>query len=151
MGWWPNENTVFRDPVDVGIRMAEGVGVRARPDEERMHRKLDRLFSEAQRWASLWGLSRLMRDVEIGFSDELGGALGRCDLRSLQISLNGVLLLDENEELLRETLCHELAHVVASVRYGTRIAEHGEEWCEYMRHAGFAPRAVIPATMVKGL
>jgi predicted SprT family Zn-dependent metalloprotease len=81
----------------------------------------------------------------------LGGALGRCDLRSLQISLNGVLLLDENEDLLRETLCHELAHVVASVRYGTRIAEHGEEWCEYMRRAGFAPRAVIPATLVVGL
>jgi len=116
-----------------------------------MHRKLDRLFSEAQRWASLWGLSRLMRDVEIGFSDDLGGVLGRCDLRSLQVSLNGVLLLDENEELLRETLCHELAHVVASVRYGTRIAEHGEEWCEYMRRAGFAPRAVIPATLVAGL
>ena len=123
----------------------------SRLDEERMRRRLESLYREAQGWSAKWGLSRLLRDVDIEFSDALGSALGRCDLRTGLISLNGVLLLDGNEELLRETLCHELAHVVASVRYGTRIAEHGVEWSEYMARAGFAPRAVIPASLVVGL
>lgn len=116
--------------------------------EQAMQRKLEHLFQEAQRWAALWGLSRLMRDVDIEFSDELGAALGRCDLTRLTITLNGVLLLDRNEPLLLETLCHELAHVVASVRYGTRIAEHGPEWAEYMARAGFNPRPVIPESLI---
>ena len=123
----------------------------SRRDEERMQRRLESLYREAQGWAATWGLSRLMRDVEIEFSDTLGSALGRCDLRTGLVSLNGVLLLDGNEDLLRETLCHELAHIVASVRYGPRIAEHGVEWSEYMVRAGFVPRAVIPASLVVGL
>jgi len=116
-----------------------------------MRLKLDRLYRDAQGWAASWGLSRLMRDVNIEFSDEIGLALGRCDLTRGQVTLNGVLLLDGNEELLRETLCHELSHLVASVRYGPTIAEHGAEWSDYMVRAGFAPRAVIPAARVVGL
>lgn len=116
-----------------------------------MQRRLDGLFRAAQGWCAAWGLTRVMRDVDIGFSDELGMKLGRCDLRRLEVLLNGVLLLEENEALLRETLCHELAHIVASVRYGTRIQEHGLEWQDYMRRAGFEPRAVIPAGEVRGL
>lgn len=117
-------------------------------DEQAMQRKLERMFREAQRWSTLWGLSRLMRDVDIEFSDDLGAALGRCDLTRLKIRLNGVLLLDRNEALLMETLCHELAHVVASVRYGPRIEEHGPEWAEYMARAGFNPRPEIPQSLI---
>lgn len=113
--------------------------------------RLDNLFAEAKRWSLVWGLSRLMRDVKIEFSNSTGSALGRCDLKTMTVTLNGLLLLDRNEELLHETLCHELAHVVASFRYGCGIEEHGPEWCEYMEQAGFKPRPVIPQREVGGL
>lgn len=110
-----------------------------------MEKKLERLFSEGQRWCAVWGLTRLMREVTIEFSNDLGAALGRLDLRTLEIQLNGILLKPGNEALLHETLCHELAHIVASLRYGPRIKEHGPEWCEYMEKAGFKPRPEIAA------
>jgi len=136
--------------LDPRRRIPEARHVTSPQDEQAMQRKLERLFREAQRWTALWGLSRLMRDVDIEFSGDLGAALGHCDLTRLTITLNAVLMLERNEALLLETLCHELAHVVASVRYGTRIEEHGPEWAEYMTRAGFIPRPVIPESRVAG-
>ena len=115
-----------------------------------MQEKLDRLFETAKDWCAAWGLSRLMRDVQIEFSHEIGSNLGRCNLRRMSITLNGILLLRENEILLFETLCHELAHIIASARYGCGIEEHGPEWSGYMEQAGFAPRPVIPCRQVNG-
>jgi predicted SprT family Zn-dependent metalloprotease len=69
----------------------------------------------------------------------------------MTVTLNGVLLLDRNDKLLFETLCHELAHIVSSARYGCSIGEHGPEWQDYMEKAGFAPRPVIPQSEVAGL
>ncbi len=111
--------------------------------------RLERMFRAAQDWSVRWGLTRLMRDVDIEFAEDMGDALGRCDLRTLQVRLHGVLLDPRNERLLHETLCHELAHIVASVRYGTRIAEHGVEWAGYMKMAGFDPRPVVPWSAVQ--
>lgn len=113
--------------------------------------KLEKLHRELERWCSLWGLYRLAREAKISFSDKLGLALGRCDLQCGQIYLNGVLLLPENEKLLYETLCHEAAHLVAHLRYGPAIEEHGVEWQEYMEKAGFVPRPVIAVKEVFGL
>lgn len=112
---------------------------------------LDRLFGQFRGWCVLWGISRLSRDATIEFSDQLDDALGQCDLRAGKVVLNAVLLLPANEGLLHETLCHEAAHLVAYVRFGSGIAEHGTEWQDYMRRAGFEPRPVIPRSLVYGL
>jgi|GEM_PF-3088735 len=114
-------------------------------------RRLEKLHADLGRWCMVWGLSRLAREADIQFTDDLGMALGRCDPRSGRIVLNGVLLAPENETLLAETLCHEAAHIVAHLRYGPRIAEHGPEWQEYMTKAGFQPRPVIPIGQVAGM
>lgn len=114
----------------------------------RLEKRLQKLFARAETWVSLWGLTRLLRDFSIEFSDDLGSDLGRCDLRARKIQLHGVLLLDANEALLFEALCHELAHAVTAARYGNRVEEHGVEWCEYMQRAGFTPRAVIPESCI---
>ncbi len=113
--------------------------------------RLEKLYTDFGRWCAVWGLSRLARETDVQFADDLGMALGRCDPRSGRIVLNGVLLAPENERLLAETLCHEAAHIVAHLRYGPRIAEHGPEWQEYMTKAGFQPRPVIPIGEVAGL
>lgn len=109
------------------------------------------LHRELEKWCSLWGLYRLSREAKISFSDQLGLALGKCDIQRGQIFLNGVLLLPENEKLLFETLCHEAAHITAHLRYGPAIKEHGVEWQEYMEKAGFEPRPVIKQEEVFGL
>ena len=114
-------------------------------------RRLEKLHADFGRWCMVWGLSRLAREADIQFADDLGMALGRCDPRSGHIVLNGVLLATGNETLLAETLCHEAAHLVAHLRYGPRIAEHGPEWQEYMTKAGFQPRPVIPIGEVAGM
>ena len=109
------------------------------------------LHQALERWCTTWGLYRLAREAKISFSDQLGMNLGRCDVRAGQIYLNGILLLPENEKLLFETLCHEAAHIVAHLRYGPAIEEHGVEWQEYMEKAGFTPRPYIPENEVLGL
>ena len=108
-------------------------------------RKLDRLQEALKEWSITWGLSRLARDVDIAFAEDLGGDLGQCDLKRHQITLLGDLLLPQNEDLLFETLCHEAAHLVTYHRYGTGIESHGVEWQEYMEQAGYEPRATISA------
>ena len=113
--------------------------------------RLDHLYSEAQRWCIVWGCSRLIRDVNIDFSEDSNAALGTLNLRTMKIVLNGILLLEQNTPLLHETLCHELAHAAAAIRFGTGIEDHGVEWCEYMGKAGVRPRAVIAAEEIVGL
>ncbi|HEY1172318.1 MAG TPA: SprT-like domain-containing protein [Verrucomicrobiae bacterium] len=119
--------------------------------KDRTQETLAKLHRELERWCTLWGLYRLSREAKIAFSTQLGLALGKCDPKSGQILLNGVLLLPENEKLLFETLCHEAAHITAHLRYGPAIEEHGVEWQEYMEKAGFVPRPVIEVKEVFGL
>lgn len=109
------------------------------------------LHQALERWCTTWGLYRLAREAKISFSDQLGMNLGRCDVRAGRILLNGVLLFPDNEKLLYETLCHEAAHIVAHLRYGPAIEEHGVEWQEYMEKAGYQPRPHIPESEVFGL
>jgi len=129
--------------------LAEIRGVRAPSTPQELSVKLDRLFEAAKRWAAVWGYSRLMRELDVEFSPATRSVLGRCDITRKTVTLNGVLLLDPNEALLFETLCHELAHVVTVLRYGNRVEEHGPEWSEYMEKAGFRPRAVIPKALIQ--
>jgi hypothetical protein len=122
-----------------------------KPDPQTIQSRLDHLYSEAQRWCVLSGCSRLIRDVNIEFSEDSDSALGTLNLRNMKIVLNGILLIEQNAPLLHETLCHELAHAVAAIRYGTGIEEHGDEWRDYMEEAGFGPRSVIAAAEIVGL
>ena len=104
------------------------------PTEERLktqpHAQLERLFAQAKEWCVAWGLSRLMRDVSIDFSNEIGARLGVCNPSRMSVTLNGVLLLEQNESILAETLCHELAHIVAALRFGRWNEEHLPEWAD---------------------
>ncbi len=110
--------------------------------------RLDRLFQAFRQWSIAWGVSRLPRDATVEFDDRIESALGLCEVRAGRIVLNAVLLRPENEGLLHETLCHEAAHLVVYLRYGSGVEEHGEEWRATLRRAGFRPRAVIPESEV---
>lgn len=59
-----------------------------------------------------------------------------------RITING----DLNRYAFLLTLLHELAHLVAYVDYGTRIAPHGQEWKSTFRKilTGFTDKGFLP-------
>jgi len=106
-------------------------------------RRLERLYAAAENWTAAWGCSALLREVSIEFAEPNTQALGTLALKSRVITLNGLLLQQPKDELLHETLCHELAHAATAWRYGLKTEEHGVEWQEFMQKAGFTPRPHI--------
>lgn len=90
----------------------------------------------------LWGIPELADSIVTRFNNRLRTTLGRAHVRSRNVQLNPVLL-NSDIKLLDEVLCHELAHIVVYVRFGSRAKPHGPEWASLMRLAGFRPRARI--------
>lgn len=86
-----------------------------------------------------WGLPA--RELEIRF-DLRGRAAGqaRCGCHGPWIiRYNPVLLRENPESFIVETIPHEVAHVVAFALYGHRIRPHGPEWRAIMEQFGAAP------------
>ncbi|MCG6896583.1 MAG: SprT-like domain-containing protein [Thiocapsa sp.] len=94
------------------------------------------LLREAEDWLHL-----PMPPTEVRF-DLHGLAAGQARLeiagRAL-IRYNPTLLHRHPAEFLRETVPHEVGHIVAFIRHGTRIRPHGAEWQTIMRHFGAYP------------
>ena len=95
--------------------------------------------AKSNEYFSLWGCSDLASSVVIQFSSRLKSSLGRTRVDVHKVSLNP-LLTRENEQLLDEVLCHELAHIATYERFGASVKPHGPEWTALVRKAGFEPR-----------
>jgi SprT protein len=81
------------------------------------------------------------RDLEIRF-DLRGRAAGQARYGGPGlwiIRYNPVLLHENPQRFIAETVPHEVAHVVAFVRYGHRIRPHGPEWRAIMEQFGATP------------
>lgn len=81
----------------------------------------------------------------IQFSGRLKSSLGRTRVDVRNVRLNP-LLASENEQLLDEVLCHELAHIAVYERFGTSVKPHGHEWAALVQQAGFEPRLRVSFT-----
>ncbi len=90
-------------------------------------------------WARTWSLPTLAERARLETSSRLRTSLGRCYPSTGRIRIHPALL-EEPEELLREVVCHEAAHVAVYLRHGKHTRPHGPEWVELMTAAGFAPR-----------
>jgi predicted SprT family Zn-dependent metalloprotease len=90
-------------------------------------------------WASAWSVLDLPSMVRVGFSKRFTRALGRCTPKTGSIRLNRKLT-KANHEILREVLCHEVAHVAVWHAHGRSARPHGPEWRELMALAGYEPR-----------
>lgn len=88
---------------------------------------------------SLWDMADLAPRIDITYSKRLTKSLGRTRVDRRRIRLNADLA-SADETLLREVLCHELAHVVVHELHGAGKAPHGREWRELMQRAGQEPR-----------
>lgn len=71
----------------------------------------------------------------------LSRAIARAQLASAKIELSSRLfpLLPDHEQ--RDTVIHEVCHIVAHALHGPGIAHHGREWRQLMVRAGGEPRA----------
>jgi predicted SprT family Zn-dependent metalloprotease len=91
-------------------------------------------------WLTLWNARGLDSSIAIEWSSRMTRSLGRCypERRVIRLAAS---LIDGPQNVLEETLCHELAHIVAFEHNGKNGRPHGPEWKALMRKAGFAPRA----------
>lgn len=90
-------------------------------------------------WASAWSAPALSSLVRVDFSKRLTRALGRCTPETGSIRLNRKLG-EGDPGILREVLCHEVAHVAVWRLYGRQARPHGPEWRKLMVLAGYEPR-----------
>lgn len=70
------------------------------------------------------------RKVTIVWNRKMRSTAGRAFLTLAKVELNPRLLFIGDDPLnhVRQTLLHELAHLLAYHRYGNKITAHGNEW-----------------------
>ena len=89
-----------------------------------------------------WGQHRVTFIPEIRY-DTKGRAAGWAHFSHLGphwIRINPILLNENVEYVVNQTVPHEIAHLVAYTVFGTRIKPHGHEWKFVMRVFGKEPK-----------
>lgn len=109
----------------------------------------DELHAIAQELASSWSLPELAVTARIEYSTRMTTALGRCIPGRRTVRLNA-RLRDTAPDLIREVLCHELAHLAVHLRFGAAARPHGPEWCALVEGAGYIPRRRAPRVLDGG-
>lgn len=102
------------------------------------------LRGDAISWCRCWQDERLAQECLVRWSGRMVRSLGRAYSKRGLIRMNCALAESGCEALLREVLCHELAHVAVHRRLGDRVQPHGAPWRHCMRQVGFEPRVTIP-------
>jgi SprT protein len=73
--------------------------------------------------------------------DLRGRTAGQAHVDEHHVRLNAVLLIENPEAMVRETVGHEIAHLAAARRHGPAVRAHGAEWEAVMRLIGLEPQA----------
>lgn len=76
--------------------------------------------------------NRRFRRPEVNFKLR-GQKAGVAHLQQNLLRFNEQLYRENTEHFLRQTVAHEVAHLVAHQMFGSRIQPHGEEWQLIMR------------------
>jgi SprT protein len=70
-----------------------------------------------------------------------GTTAGRAYPSQWRLSFNAVLMRENMKHFLRQTVGHEVAHLVVHARWGTQVKPHGSEWRDVMRAFELEARA----------
>ena len=89
-----------------------------------------------------WQVQEIVKEIQVEFSNRITRSLGRTQPTAKHIRLNP-LLQTRLSSLLKEVLCHELAHIAAYHLHGDSIRPHGPEWQALVSAAGFTPSVHI--------
>jgi predicted SprT family Zn-dependent metalloprotease len=102
----------------------------------------------------IWSVPELRTTVTVKLSRKLRTSLGRATPATGRVSIHPALRAAP-AEVLREVLCHEIAHVVAYRRAraagATRPRAHGVEWAAPVRAAGYEPLVRAPRAQIAQL
>jgi predicted SprT family Zn-dependent metalloprotease len=90
--------------------------------------------------SALWGIPDLRRRTRIVPSSRMTRALARAYPSTGTIRISTRVLESGSDDLIREVLCHEAAHLACRMRHGRRVRPHGREWRDLMRQTGYQPR-----------
>lgn len=91
-----------------------------------------------RRWAKLWRAETLV-ETAVEWSPRLSRSLGRAYPQRMLIRLHARLRDPHYSALLREVLCHELAHLAVFALHGRDASLHGLEWRRLVELAGYEP------------
>lgn len=94
-------------------------------------------------WAHQWGVNLRSFELTIEWSPRLTRSLGRAYPKRKLVRLNRILFQTGFRNLLKEVLCHEIAHVAVFLIHGPKAASHGAEWKQLVTSVGFVARRVI--------
>lgn len=92
---------------------------------------------------AIWGVPDFASSVSIRLSTRQRRTLGKYRARTAEITV-AACLIEADDQLLREVLCHEAAHAAVRALHGAGLPPHGPEWRSLMAKAGFPARATIP-------
>jgi len=125
------------------------------------HDLCSRARHETARWIErareIVGASARLLPVPAVAFDLRGRAAGQAVFarrsRDCRIRINAALLDSHPQQMLADTVPHEVAHVVIYRLYGRRVRPHGKEWQALMRAFGVdpAPCHALPAEPVRQL
>lgn len=93
-------------------------------------------------YLTAWNAGHLVDEISITVSNRLKTSLGVAYGARREVRLHRHLA-ECDPKLIKEVLCHELAHLVVFERFGRRVRPHGAEWKAFMRAAGYKPRATV--------
>jgi predicted SprT family Zn-dependent metalloprotease len=102
------------------------------------------MIAALRQWADGWRVNDLSDRTTVRFSSRMTRSFGRALYPQCQITI-AARLLGGDQQLLREVLCHEFAHVSAHHLHGPAIPPHGAQWQLLVGQAGFVPRVTLPA------
>jgi SprT protein len=68
-----------------------------------------------------------------------GAVAGKASLSEWEVKLNATLLKENAQEMVSDTVVHEVAHLVTRAMHGRAVASHGDEWKSVMRSLGVNP------------
>lgn len=114
-------------------------------DVEISYLKKSEIDDQIRRTCEILGFPELTAKITWRWNSRLTRAIGRATLRKNHIELSTKLfnLLKSHER--RDTIIHEVCHLVAHLKYtvqrGKRIRAHGLEWKSLMVKAGGTPKA----------
>lgn len=72
--------------------------------------------------------------------DLSGHCAGKAYLIENRIRLNSTLLIQNADDFIRQTVPHEIAHLLNHAMNGRSVRPHGPEWQSIMRNLGLPPR-----------
>ncbi|QLC74387.1 SprT family zinc-dependent metalloprotease [Pseudomonas sp. LPB0260] len=94
---------------------------------ERLHARVEDCYLQAENF-----FKRSFRRPEVSFKLR-GQKAGVAHLTENKLRFNPQLYRENQEDFLRQTVAHEVAHLIAHQLFGATIRAHGEEWQLIMR------------------